>query len=40
MTCIMMGKYYIKKVEMLKMEYFNVRLLLGVLRSKQVAGRW
>ena len=23
---------------MLKMEYFNVRLLLGVLRSKQVSG--
>ena len=25
---------------MLKMEYFNLRLLLGVLRSKQVSGRW
>ena len=25
---------------MLKMEYFNFRLLLGVLRSKQVSGRW
>ena len=24
---------------MLKMEYFNFRLLLGVLRSKQVSGR-
>ena len=22
------------------MEYFNFRLLLGVLRSKQVSGRW
>ena len=25
---------------MLKMEYFNLRQLLGVLRSKQVSGRW
>ena len=25
---------------MLKMEYFNFRLLLGVLLSKQVSGRW
>ena len=25
---------------MFKMEYFNVRLLLGVLRSKQVSVRW
>ena len=25
---------------MLKMEYFNFPLLLGVLRSKQVSGRW
>ena len=25
---------------MLKMEYFNFRLLLGMLRSKQVSGRW
>ena len=25
---------------MLKMEYFNFCLLLGVLRSKQVSGRW
>ena len=25
---------------MLKMEYFNLRLLLGVLRSKQVSSRW
>ena len=25
--------------DMLKMEYFNVRLLVGVLRSKQVSGR-
>ncbi len=34
-----MGTYYIKKVYMLKMEYFNVRLLVGMLRSKQVSGR-
>ena len=25
---------------MLKMEYFKFRLLLGVLRSKQVSGKW
>ena len=25
---------------MLKMEYFDFRLLLGVLRSKQLSGRW
>ena len=41
MTCIIMGKYYIKNgVNVQKIEYFNVRLLLGVLRSKQVSGRW
>ena len=27
-------------MSMLKMEYFNFRLLLGVLRSKLVSGRW
>ena len=25
---------------MLKMEYFHLRLLLGMLRSKQVSGRY
>ena len=28
-----------KRCKLLKMEYFNVRLLLGVLRSKQLSGR-
>ena len=33
------GNVTSKQVKMLKMEYFNVRLPLGVLRSKQVSGR-
>ena len=34
------GNITSKQVYMLKMEYFNFRLLLGELRSKQVSGRW